>query len=71
MILISVEWSRCLSSAGVVFLYLGCLCVNIGFIFILMFIFSLERLQPFFLSQSERACVSVCVGTCATEQRQF
>lgn len=72
MILISVEWSRCLSSAGVVFLYLGCLCVNMGFIFILMFILR-RRVCSLFLSFSLTASLhaSVCVGICVTEQRQF
>lgn len=74
MILISVELSRCLSSAWVVFVYLGCLCIITGFIFMVMFIFTLECLQPFFkflLGVSVHEYVCVCVGTCATEQRQF
>lgn len=69
---ISMESSRCLSSSHVVFVILSCLCIITGFIFILMFIFTLESLQPLFsrvLGVSVHA--SVCVCTCATEQRQF
>lgn len=55
----------------IVFIYLGCLHIITGFIFILLFIFTSERLQPFIFFPWEWACKCLCVGTCATEQRQF
>lgn len=64
MILISVEWRRCLSSARVVFVYQGCLCIITGFIFILMFIFTLEPLQPFFFFFFFREGACVCRYMC-------
>lgn len=48
-----------------VFVYLGCLCSITGFIFILMFIFTLKRLQPsFFFPGCECKNLSVCRYMC-------
>lgn len=55
----------------VVFVYLGCLCIITGFIFIPLFIFTFESLQLFLFFFLVWARKRARVGTCATEQRQF